>query len=40
MEQHQWDFQEKPEHSSKEDWEAFQEELNKRFIKAQERPDI
>ena len=40
MEQHEWEFQEKPEHSSKEDWEAFQEELNKRFIKVQEGPDI
>ena len=40
MEHHQWDFQEKPEHVSEEEWEAFHEELNKHFIKVQEGPDI
>ena len=38
--QRHWDFQEKPEPISEEDWEAFQEELNKRFIKVQEGPDV
>ena len=40
MEHHQWDFQEKPEPTSEVDWEAFQEELSKRFIKIQEGPDV
>ena len=40
MEQHQWDFQEKPELTSEVDWEAFQEELSKRFIKAQDGPNV
>ena len=40
MDRHQWNFLEKPEHTSEEDWEAFHEELNKLFIKAQEGPDI
>ena len=40
MDHHQWNFLEKPEHTSEEEWEAFHEELNKRFIKAQEGPDI
>ena len=40
MEYHQWDFQEKPEPTSEVDWEAFQEELSKRFIKAQDGLDV
>ena len=40
MDHHLWNFPEKPDFTSEEDWEAFQEELNKRFIKAQEGPDI
>ena len=40
MDYHQWNFLEKPDLMSEDDWEAFQEELNKRFIKAQEGPDI
>ena len=40
MEQRQWDFQEKLELTSEEDWEAFQEELSKSFIKAQDGPDV
>ena len=40
MEHHQWDFQEKTEQVSDQEWEAFHEELNKRFIKVQEGPDI
>ena len=38
--QRHWDFQEKPEPTSEEDWEAFQEELNKHFIKVQEGPNV
>ena len=40
MDHHLWNFPEKPDFMSEEDWEAFQEELNKRFIKAQEGPNI
>ena len=40
MEQLQWNFPEKHTHTSEEDWDAFQEELNKRFIKVQDGPDI
>ena len=40
MEQHQWDFQVKPKLTSEADWEAFQEELSKRFIKAKNGPDV
>ena len=40
MEHHHWDFQEKPNPTSDADWEAFQEELSKRYIKVQECPDV
>ena len=40
MDQHQWDFQEKTELTSEVDWEAFQKELSKRFIKAQDGLDV
>ena len=35
-----WDFPEKPALMSEEDWEAFLEELRKRFIRTQAGPDI
>ena len=34
MDLHLWNFPEKPDFMSEEDWESFQEELNKCFIKA------
>ena len=40
MEYRQWDFQEKPEPIGEADWEAFQEELSKCFVKIQEGPDV
>ena len=40
MDYHQWNFPKKPDLMSEEEWGAFQEELNKRFVKFQERPDI
>ena len=40
MDHHLWNFPEKLDYTSEKDWEAFQEELNKRFMKAQEGPDI
>ena len=40
MDYHRWEFPEKPDLMSEEDWDAFKEELNKFFIKAQEGPDI
>ena len=40
MYHHLWNFPEKTDLTSEEDCKAFQEELNKHFIKAQEGPDI
>ena len=40
MEKRQWDFQEKPDLASESDWEAFQEEMSRHFIKVQEGPDV
>ena len=39
-EQRHWDFQEKPEPTSEKDWDTFQEEMNKHFIKVQEGPNV
>ena len=40
VDQRQWDFQEKLDLTCVSDWEAFQEEMSKRFIKVQEGPDV
>ena len=38
--QRQWDFQDKPELTSMDDWGDFQEEMIQHFVKVKKGPDI